>query len=145
MINDYKNQVMRAQALTATAVSASSWGKKTTAQDPSIGRPLSILFFVRVAAGASSTHTFAAIQADDAALTSNVEVLAQSPTIVAAALTAGVYVEVRIPSNSWTKKYIGARDTIASGTTTITLDAFIVPSDQVSKYKSFPKAVPVLV
>lgn len=138
MMWDKQNQLSVAQAFTGTAVSTNSYAKQSAAQDLSIGRELSVLVMPTVSAGAGSTHVLAAIQADNADLTSNVEVLA-SKTVLAAALTAGSRHEIRIPSNSMTKQYIGFRNTISGGTETVTLDAYLVPSDEIATYKSFPR------
>ena len=137
---DIQNQLSNAQAFTATAVSTNSYEKQTAAQDLSIGRPMSVLVAPTVSAGAGSTHVLACIQADDAALTTNVEVLG-SVTVLAAALLAGTMIEIPIPQGVMTRKYIGFRDTISGGTTTVTLDAYLVPSDEIPKSKAFAKVV----
>lgn len=135
---DIENQLSVAQAFTATAVSTNSYKKQSAAQDISIGRRMALLVLPTVAAGAGSTHVLECIQADDAALTSNVEVLG-SVTVLAAALTVSDVIEVPIPQGVMSKEYIGFRDTISGGTTTVTLDVYLVPQDEISKYKSFPK------
>jgi hypothetical protein len=140
MLLDYEDQVCRAQAFTATAVSASSIDMSSASSDFTIGRQMSGLVIPTVAAGAGSTHVLAVIQADDAALTSNVEVLG-SITVLAAALTVGSVHEIPIPKGVKTRRYIGLRNTISSGTTTVTADGWIVPSDEIPKYKSFTKVV----
>ena len=137
---DYEDQVCRAQAFTATAVSGSAIDKATAAKDISIGRRMAFLVVPTVSAGAGSTHVLAAIQADDAALTTNVEVLG-SISVAAAALTAGSVHEVPIPQGVMTRRYIGLRNTISGGTTTVTLNAWLVPQDENAEYKSFPKVV----
>lgn len=137
---DLENQLSVAQAFTATAVSTNAFEKQSAAQDLSIGRRMALLVMPTVAAGAGSTHVLAAIQADDAALTSNVEVLGQI-TVAAADLIPGAEFEIPIPQGVMDKKYIGFRDTISGGTTTVTLDVYLVPQDEIAKYKSFPKVV----
>jgi len=97
-----------------------------------------------ISAGAGSTHVLEAIQADDAALTTNVESIG-STTVLAADLTKGKEIEVPIRQGSMTRKYIGFRDTITGGATTVTLDVYIVPSDELPVYKSFPNVTPVAV
>jgi len=131
---DIENQLSVAQAFTATAVSTNSYEKQTAAQDISIGRRMALLVLPTVAAGAGSTHVLAVIQADNAALTSNVEVLG-SVTVLAAALTLDDRIEIPIPQGTMDKKYIGFRDTISGGTTTVTLDVYLVPQDEIVKYK----------
>lgn len=137
---DLENQLSVAQAFTATAVSTNAFQKQSAAQDLSIGRRMALLVMPTVAAGAGSTHVLAAIQADDAALTSNVEVLGQI-TVLAADLVPGAEFEIPIPQGVMDKEYIGFRDTISGGTTTVTLDVYLVPQDEIAKYKSFPKVV----
>ena len=140
MLFDIENQLSVEQAFVATAVSTNSYVKQTAAQDISIGRRMALLVMPTVAAGAGSTHTLAVIQADDAALTSNVEVLGQV-IVLAAALVPGTQFEIPIPQGVMTRKYIGFKDTISGGATTVTLDVYLVPQDEIAKYKSFPKAV----
>lgn len=137
---DIENQLCVAQAFTATAVSSNAYEKQTAAQDLSIGRLMALVVYPTVAAGAGSTHVLACIQADNAALTTNVEVLG-SITVLAAALTVGSKHIIPIPQGTMSRKYIGFRDTISGGTETVTLDVYLVPQDEIDTYKSFPKAV----
>lgn len=140
MLFDAQNQLCVAQAFAATAVSANSYAKQTAAQDLSIGEEYSLLVIPTVAAGAGSTHVLEVIQADDAALTVNVQSLA-SVTKAAAALTVGAIIQIPIPPGSMSKKYIGFKDTISGGTTTVTLDVYLMPEDDIPVFKSFPKVV----
>lgn len=141
MLFDIENQLSLAQAFTGAAtVSTHSYAKQSADQDISIGRRMAILAIVTTAAGAGSTHTFDAIQATDAALTTSVDVLA-TVTVLAATLIKGYYVEIPIPQGSMTKKYLGMRNTATGGTTTVSCDAYLVPMDEIPKYKSFPKVV----
>lgn len=136
---DIQNQLSVAQAFTGAAtVSTNSYAKQTAAQDLSIGRRMALLFMPTVAAGAGSTHVLEAIQADDAALTTNVESLA-SVSVLAANLALGDQVEIPIPQGVMTRKYLGFRNTSTGGTTTVTADVYFVPQDEIAKYKSFPK------
>ena len=137
---DIENQLCRAQAFVATAVSAYAYEKQTAVQDLSIGREMAVVAYPTVAAGAGSTHVLEVIQADDAALTVNVEVIA-SATFLAAAMTVGKQLAVPIGQGVMSRKYIGLRDTISGGATTVTLDAYLVPTDEIPVYKSFPKVV----
>ncbi len=139
---DKQNQLATDQAVTASAVTENSYQKQSAAQDISIGRKLGVLFIVKVAAGASSNWTFEAIQADVTALTTNVEALASSPSYAAAALTVGVQIFVPFPEGSIDRLHLGGRIIPASGgTETITVDAYLVPEDEVPYYKAFPKVV----
>ncbi len=140
MILDVLNEVCSAQAFTTTAVSANSIDTLSASSDMTIGRRIVGLFVPSVAAGAGSTHVLAVIQADDAALTTNVEVLG-SITVLAAALTVGSKHEIPVSQGVKTRRYLGIKDTITGGTTTVTASAWIVPQDEIAKYKSFPKVV----
>jgi len=136
---DLENQLSVAQAFTGAAtVSTNSYKKQSAAQDISIGRRMALLVLPTVAAGAGSTHTLDVIQADNAALTTNKEVLA-TVSVAAANLTLGDEVEIPIPQGVVDRQYIGFQNTAAGGTTTVTLDVYLVPQDEIAKYKSFPK------
>ena len=139
---DIENQLCRAQAFSGTGatLSAYSFEKQTAVQDLSIGRRMALSVLPVVAAGTGSSHYMECIQADDDALTSNVETIA-SVTVLAANLQKGDEIEIPIPQGVMTKKYVGFRNTISSGTTTVTLDVYLVPQDEIPKYKSFPKVV----
>ena len=138
--HDLKNQLSAEQAFTGGAtVSTNSYYKQTAAQDLSIGRRMALRCIVTTAAGAGSTHLFQAIQADNAALTTNKEVLGAVSGLLAANLTKGTIVEVPIPQGSMTRQYIGFQNSSSGGTTTISLDVYLVPQDENEYYKSFPK------
>ncbi|MGL4559619.1 MAG: hypothetical protein ACRCV5_19145 [Afipia sp.] len=139
MRGDAETQVCKAQAFTGAAtVSSDSYAKQTAAQKISIGRRMCFLIHITTAAGAGTSSLWEVIQADDAALTSNVEALA-SVTKAAAAQPKGAKFEIPIPQGSDTKKYLGIRNTNTGGTTTVSADAFLVPLDEVEQYKSFEK------
>lgn len=136
---DIENQLSVNQAFTGAAtVSTNSYQKQTAAQDLSIGRRMALSVMPTVNAGVGSTHVLEAIQADDAALTSNVTSLA-SVTVLAAALIKGKEIEIPIPQGVMTQQFIGFRDTATGGTTTVSLDVYFGPQDEIPKYKSFPK------
>lgn len=138
---DYENELSAAQAFTGGAtVSTSSYAKQSAAQDLSIGRRMALYCAVTTAAGSGSTHVMDAIQADDAALTTNVEVLA-TVTILAAVLIKGYVFEIPIPQGVMTRTYLGFRNTATGGTTTVSLDVYLMPQDEIPKFKSFPKVV----
>ncbi len=138
---DIENQICRAQAFTGAAtVSAYSYQKQSAAQDISIGRQMSLLVLPTVDAGAGSTHTLEVVQADVTALTTNIEVLA-SITVLAADLVVGKAFEIPIPKGVCDRLHLGFRHTAVTGTTTVTLDVYLVPSDEIPAYKSFPKIV----
>lgn len=142
---DVENQLSSAQAFTGAAtVSTNSYQKATAAQDLSIGRRMSLLLLVTTAAGAGSTHTMDVIQADDAALTTNKEVLG-TISLTAAKLLLGSAFELPIPQGTMTRKFLGFQNTSTGGTTTVSLDVYLVPADEIPKFRSFPKAVDALV
>lgn len=138
MLFDKENQLSSAQAFTdVAAVSTNSYAKQTAAQDISMGRRMGLLLMPTVAG--TGAATVEVIQATDAALTTSVDSLA-SVVVAVAGLALGKVAEVEIPSGSLTKKYIGARVTMAAGQT-LTGDIYLVPIDEIARYKSFPKVV----
>lgn len=143
---DVENQLSVAQAFTGGAtVSTNSYGISNYAAvgnkpDMSIGRRMALLGIVTTSAGAGSTHTMDAIQADDAALTSNVAVLS-TLTIVAATLVKGYAFDIPLPNGSINQLFLGFRNTSTGGTTTVSLDVYLVPEDEIPKFKSFSKVV----
>ncbi len=138
---DIENQLSIAQAFTGAAtVSTHSYKKQSAAQDISIGRAMSLWCVPTVAAGASSVHTMEVVQTTDAALTAGLLVVA-AVTKLAAALTVGAGFEIPIPQGSLSLQYIGFRNTSTGGTNTITMDVYLVPSDEIPAFKSFPKVV----
>lgn len=141
---DYLNQLCVAQDFTGAATVSSKaflvQGYGSNAPDPSIGRRLSLLCIVSTAAGSGSTHTMDAIQADDGALTTNKEVLI-SRSIAAATLVVGYAFELPIPQGSISRAYLGFQNTSSGGTTTVSLNVYLVPMDEIPKFKSFKKVV----
>ena len=138
---DIEDQLCVAQAFTGAAtVSTNSRQKQTAAQDLSIGRRMSLICIVTTAAGSGSTHTMDAIQADVTALTTNKEVLA-TQSHLAAALILGFVFEIQFPVGTMTRLHLGFQNTSSGGTTTVSLDVYFVPSDEIPKYKSFVKQV----
>jgi len=142
---DIENQLCREQAFTGAAtVSAYAYKKSSAEQDIAIGRRMAIMIMPTVAAGAGSTHVFDAIQADDKDLTTNKEVLS-SISVLAADLTVGSVHELPIPPNVMDRLYLGLQNTATGGTTTVTVDAYLVPQDEIAQYKDFPKVIDALV
>jgi len=138
---DIENQLSVEQAFTGAAtVSTNSYQKQSAVQDLSIGRRMALYLTPTVAAGAGSTHTMEAIQADNTALTTNLEVLA-TITLLAAALTKGSVHEIPYPQGTMDRLHLGFRNSSAGGTTTVTLDVYLVPQDEIAEFKSFPKVV----
>jgi hypothetical protein len=95
---------------------------------------------VTTAAGAGSTWTMSAIQADNAALTTNVNTVI-SATYAAATLTAGYAFELMFPNKSINQLFLGFSCSGSGGTTTVSLDVYLVPSDEIPAYRSFVKVV----
>ena len=138
---DIENQLSSAQAFTGAAtVSTNSYEKQSADQDIAIGRRMGLLCAVTTAAGAGSTHTMSLIQADNAALTTNKEVLV-SKSIAAADLVVGYVFELELPPLANDRQYIGFQNSSSGGTTTVSLDVYLVPLDEIPYYKSFPKVV----
>lgn len=137
---DVENQLSDKQAFTGgSTVSTNSYKKQTAAQDISIGRRMALLCHPTVDAGAGSTHTLEVIQASDAALTADITVL-NTVTVEAADFTTEDWVEVPIPQGVMSEQYIGIRHSASGGTTTVTLDVYLMPQDEIHEvYKSFPK------
>ncbi len=100
---------------------------------------MSILVLITVAAGAGSTHTWDVIQSATGNLATP-DVLA-TVTNIAATLTAGYAFEIPIPQGSVSKLFLGYQNTATGGTTTVTADAYLLPSDEIPKFRSFPKVV----
>jgi len=145
MREDIEDQISVNQAFTGAAtVSTNSRKKQTAAQDLSIGERIALSVRPTVNAGAGSTVQIEVIQADDAALTSNVEAL-NSVSVVAAKFIKGKEIEVPIPQGVMTKMYLGARVTITGGTTTASMDIYIGLQKDIPMYKSFPKVNNVVV
>lgn len=135
---DIENQLSVAQAFTGAAtVSTHSYKKQTAAQDISIGRRMALLCMPTVDAGAGSTHVLEVIQSASADLSSP-DVLG-SVSVLAADFIKGKPVELPIPQGTMSKQYIGFRHTATGGATTVTLDVYLMPQDEIPKYKSFPK------
>lgn len=133
---DVQNQLATVQAFPGVAtVSADSYRKQTAAQDISIGRRMALLVMAANVAPAAGNHILEVIQADDAALTTNVEALG-AVTVDAAELALGKEIEVSIPSGSLDRQFIGFRH---SGGNAATLDVYLVPQDEIPTYKAFPK------
>lgn len=141
MLYDIENQLSVAQAFTGgLTVSTNSFQKQSAEQDLSIGRRMAVVVYFS-AAGAGTTHTLNAIQADVTALTTNVEVIG-TIDITTTALDLGYPYEIPIPQGTMTRLHLGFSHSATGGTTTATIDAFLMPQDEITeKHKAFPKAV----
>jgi hypothetical protein len=129
--------VLTGQAVTATAVSTNSYDTASTTlggntpNELGRGEPLEIAISTLVAATAAGAATvnFELIQADDAALTTNVETLDQTGPIGKATLAIGALVNLKYGKASplAARRYIGVRYTVSTGPLTAgTFSAAIV-------------------
>lgn len=134
---------MSAQVVTTTAVSSDSYKKGAAAIDISIGRKMAFAVIPDGDAGGTAVATsylFEAIQADDAALTSNVEALG-SVSVVGTEVLDGKVIEVPI-AKATDKQYLGVRVTPTGGTSpSVTLNAYLVPADEIPQNPYFSKVV----
>lgn len=129
--------VLTGQAVTATAVSTNTYDTApltlggNTPNDIGRGEPLEIAISTLVAATAAGAATvnFELIQADDAALTTNVETLVQTGPIPKATLVVGALVGLHYDRAAplAPRRYIGVRYTVGTGPLTAgTFSAAIV-------------------
>lgn len=130
MIVDNNLRISTDQVITLNATSALSTNSVDlgVARDAGEGKPLYMNFAITTAMSAGTSCAFEIIQADDAALTSNVVSLCTTGAIARATLVAGYNTALRIPPQigSTGKRYIGARYTVAgdnsAGTGKVTTD-----------------------
>lgn len=133
--------VLTGQAVTATAVSTNTFDTNPLTlggnqpNDYGRGEPLEIAISTLVAAAAAGAATvnFELIQADDAALSVNVETLVQTGSIPIARLTLGALVPLHLDRAApyAPRRYIGVRYTVGTGPLTAgTFSAAIVKSVQ---------------
>lgn len=155
MIRDAQTALWEAAALSATGVSTNAYDlgadavTNATRRDPSQGNPLIAILTVGVAAkvsGTTETYEFDAVQADDNALVTNLEVLAQYPFTTAQAaalLKAGAIIALPYPQGSITRRYIGLKF-IGANTPTITVTAWIAPANMIQGVKYYGTLIQVL-
>ena len=134
MITDKLLRVSTDQALTTTAVSTDTIDL-SIARDIGEGQDLYMNFAVTTALAGGTSVKFEVIQADNAALSSNVQVIGSSDAVVTASLVAGYNTAVRInpqiASNG--KRYLGARYTISGTYTSGAVTADVVMDIQDGK------------
>lgn len=155
MFRDSQTALWEAAALSATGVSTNGYDlgadavASATRRDPSIGQGLVVALSVGVAAkvsGTTETYEFDIIQADDAALVTNVDTLAQYPFTNAQAgtlLKAGAIIILPIPPGSVTRRFIGAKF-IGANTPTITVTAWITLNTMVQLTRAYATLIQVL-
>lgn len=135
--DDVRDMFSDQQVVTGTEVSTNS-KKKPAAQDLGIGcKRMGLVVRVDSAAAGGGTLLAELIQADDDALTTDVEALA-GMTIPAESLIEGKSFFVELPGYLMNKEYFGARFTPAGGMTTVTLSAYFGAHQDVANFKSFP-------
>lgn len=134
MITDALLRVSSAQAVTTTAVSTDTIDL-SVARDIGEGMDLFMNFAVTTAMAGGTSIKFEIIQADNAALSTNVQVIGSSDAVVTASLVAGYNTAVRfnpqIASNG--KRYIGARYTVVGTYTSGNITADVVTDIQDGK------------
>jgi hypothetical protein len=108
--------------------------------DTGIGEPMHVEFSVLTAPTGGTNVKFQLIQADDAALTSNVQVINQTDDLPIANLAAGTVVALRFDAaQPYTpKRYIGARYVNTGAIATFSVVAAVVKDIQTrpTSYKS---------
>lgn len=146
MITDKNLRISEDQVLTinaTTALSTNSIDLGAQAREVGEGTPMFMVCSITtVVASAATSVKFEVVEADDAALTENLVVVADSGAIGYASLTAGAQVVVPIPPRigSKGKRYLGARYTVAGnnsgGTGKVTTDFVETIQDGKKHYAS---------
>lgn len=117
------------------------------ATDVGAGEPLTVEFSILVAPATATDLVFQLIQADDAALTSNVQIIVQTAAFLIAALPVGTIVPLSYDRAApyAPKRYIGARY-VSTGTTITALSvvAAVVKNVQDVKNVSYKSGFSVL-
>ncbi len=134
MITDKLLRVSEAQAVTTTAVSTNTIDL-SVARDIGEGETLYMHFAVVEAFAGGTSTAFEIIIADDAALTSNVEVVSSSGPELTATLGLGKAVAVKVNPliGSKGKRYMGARYTVVGTNTAGKVTADVVETIQDGK------------
>lgn len=143
MRNDVLNQLSSAQVCGAgSTVSTNSMAKKNLAQDLGIGpipRQMGLVFAATIQAAGATSWNIELIEAENAALTTNVVSLA-TVNLLTAALKPGKGFFLPLPPYKMNpiKTHFGARFTAVGGAgEQLTVDAYFGSSDDVAQYKSF--------
>lgn len=106
------NGVYSGQAVTGTGnVLSTNTLDLVTARDIGKGEEIDLMLLVTAAAAGGTSVQFQVIQADDAALTTNINVLSQTDAIATATLTAGKAIPLHFPrvDPNVPRRYIGVR------------------------------------
>jgi len=129
------------QAPTTNTTSYSSYtydtGNVTPKRGIGTGEPLSVLFSIGVAASASAdSFVFDVVSCTSATdVSAGIKVLA-SRTFTAATLAVNTQHVISIPPGSNDQRYIGIRYVLGNGDS-VTLDADLVPTNNIGLYKSY--------
>lgn len=144
MITDKLLRVSENQAVTTTAVSTDTIDL-SQARDIGEGQDLFMNFALTAAFAGGTSTNFEVIIADNAALSSNVQVIGASGAIATASLTLGANIAVRLNPQiaSLGKRYLGARYTVSGTNTAGTVVADIVMDIQDGK-KSYASGFSVI-
>lgn len=134
MITDKLLRVSTDQAVTTTAVSTDTIDL-SVARDMGEGNELIMNFAVTEAFAGGTSTKFEIIIADNAALSSNVQVIGSSDAVVTANLPLGTNIAVRLNPivGSKGKQYLGARYTVSGTNTAGKVTADIVADMQDGK------------
>ena len=147
MFLDALLQLFNKKDLTAATLTDKSvdLGDVTPKRTIGTGEPVGIGYFVTTAADCT-TVKFEVIEADDAALTSNVVVLAEQ-TRLAADCAAGMAHFMALPPGApaaGQKRYLGGRVTPVGGNATVSVSAYLMPRDLFAqKAQSYADAVTI--
>ena len=139
---DLETMVSRSQVIdNATELSTHAVRYLDFTKSPDIASQKICAFVIpKSAVVGTNSMQIAVVQADDAALTTNLEVLALSPA--AMVLEEGKPVVVDVPEASVTKEYVGIRYTF--GGTSVTVDSWIALQNSVTANPYFPNPFPTI-
>jgi hypothetical protein len=138
---DVNDQVASDQVITVDAQSEHSINLGAAGIDKTVNRPMCYLIIPKGdAAGdvVATSYKFSAIEDTNANLATAVSVLS-SVTVAGSAIKNGQPITVPLPKGSMTKQYQGLDIDVTGGTNpTLTIDAFLVPMDEVEATKAYP-------
>ena len=132
---DIFDQLSNKQVFTASAVSTNSIKRKNLKKREDINDMMGLAIFIDAVTTAPTTSlTVELIQADDGALTTNVQSL-KTLNIPLADIKAGngFFLEL----SKMTKEYFGARVVPTGGTPSVTMSVYYGSEDDVANYASF--------
>jgi len=98
-------------------------------RDLGIGEAFYVQFstLTALAAAGAATVTFQIVHADDAALSTNIEIISQTGALAKASLTQGTNISIRWPPNHAlsTRRYYGVRYAVTSASGNLTAGAWV--------------------